>query len=254
MAITRVQFKNNTADFASSVAATFDSNVTSGNLIVAILTAQGSDSTVGSAACNDTLTNSYSTATSVVNATSEAATTASQHVFYAISGSGGSNTVTISGLSEAYVALTILEYSGMAAASVLDQANKFRYNYADHSFVATSTYASGDVTTTQADALLIGAVNTLQASDVTTPDSGWSEVTLAASGGPHSGMVLERIVASTGTYNNSGAFTGSQNIYSATIAAFKAGDASVSWLPVTHVVQGPTNFFTPAGMTPPDKV
>jgi hypothetical protein len=30
--------------------------------------------------------------------------------------------------------------------------------------------------------------------------------------------------------------------------------ATVSWLPVTHVVQGPTNLYVAAGMTPPDKV
>jgi hypothetical protein len=33
-----------------------------------------------------------------------------------------------------------------------------------------------------------------------------------------------------------------------------AAAGSVSWLPVAHVVQGPSQFFVAAGMTPPDKV
>jgi hypothetical protein len=33
-----------------------------------------------------------------------------------------------------------------------------------------------------------------------------------------------------------------------------SGGDTVSWLPVTHVATGPTDFYVAAGMTPPDKV
>jgi hypothetical protein len=216
MAITRVQVKTNSGNGVNSIAATFDSNVTSGNLIVAILSSYYGDSTVGSAAASDTLTNSYATAVSVVDATNITTTVLSTYTFYALSGSGGANTVTIGSLSGSYVVLTIIEYSGMAAASVLDQANKFR----QYSGGAEATYASGNVTTTQADELLIGAIDTLQASDIFTPDSGWSEVGLVTNGN-NSHMVFERIVAATGTYNNTGGLSPSQTGFSVTIATFK---------------------------------
>jgi hypothetical protein len=221
-AIARVQFKNSgTCDYVSSCAATFDSNTTSGNTIIVIISSYYGNSTGANPTISDSQSNTYTQAVEVDDSSNEAVAAASNWIFYAENITGGTNTVTASGFSGAYLAITILEYSGLATSASLDQTNKFRYDYGVHSFVATSTWSSNSVTTTQADELLIGLVNNAAVTtDIYTPFGSWTEVTVKnAPNNNHA--VVEQIVSSTGTYINNGSMSASQGRPSASVATFK---------------------------------
>jgi len=228
--ITRVQHAGIGGDGVNSVSKSFTSNITAGNFIVVQMSSYYGDSTVppGSVAVSDTLSNTYTVRSHVEDSTTDAWASRSAYLWAANSPSGGANTVQVSGMSSAYVALSILEYSGVADSSAYDTANQFRYRDSDHGSATTTTFTTNNISTAQNDELLIGHVGTLVTTDIYSGDTGWTEVrTQANSFNNHA--VYEQITTASGTYALTGTFSAAQAGYSACVAAFKAApDDSVA--------------------------
>jgi len=141
MAIAHVQSKGATNDAdATSIAATFDSNVSAGNLLV--VAGQFGDAP----SVSDTLGNSYQLA--VENG--------GTRIFYCANCLGGANTVTVQFDSATYNRISIHEFSGAAKSDVLDvTANS---GIVDPGSSATDGDSSGPATTTVDGALIFGCI------------------------------------------------------------------------------------------------
>lgn len=188
----------------TSVNCAFDSSVTSGNLIVAIVKLFNPSSVVYSV--SDSQGNTY--------------TLARQHgpgwynflaITYAKNVTGGSDTVTVNcnGSGSAVCAVGILEYSGIDTASPLDQVNSKSCPDSD------PYIGSGSVTTTSNDELIVGAA--MSPNSLTPSDGSTQRV---SAGGYNNVSFTDRIVSSTGSYEAKWQANGQVAI--ALIATFKA--------------------------------
>lgn len=132
---------------------------------------------------------------------------------------GASHTVSMTTNAEQYSVLNASEYSGIATSSSIDQTG---------SGTGTSTtLSSGNVTTTQADELLVGAGTISAGTDSTFTAT--SSFTLRGSIGNADegtvGYLIDRIVSATGTYAATATWGGSSGAWVAAIATFKAAAA-----------------------------
>ena len=80
---------------------------------------------------------------------------------------GGAETVTQTTSTTGDLALAIYEYSGLATAGAFDQV---AYNQA-----TSATPTSGSITTTQADALLVGSITHDTTTTTITPNASWTQ-------------------------------------------------------------------------------
>lgn len=164
----------------SSLAATFTSNVTSGNLLVAATVANGLTGTYGAVPVSDTVSSTWHGNLAVlVNPGG-----AGLNLWWARAGASGANTVTWAiGSTETFTRLIIQEFSGVTA---LDQEAR--------ATGAAYPLDSGGVTTTHAAELLLA----WGCSDngVTTPGANYT-----ISFTQNSESTEYRIVSSTGVYH-----------------------------------------------------
>lgn len=220
-AITRVQVKSSFAAPGSSIVITFDSNTTSGNMIIVYASSYYDDS-AGTWTVSDNKSNAYSQAVAVGGSSAGRA-----RIYYAESISGGSShEVTLSSTVSSFYLLTIAEYSGLATSSSLDKTS------GNHNSSSSSTYTSNSTaTTTQAAELLAGVTHNFSTLATNTPDSGWTAISTATDGANHKHFVGERIVSSTGAYAYSGTFSTSLANVSTVIATFKEASGGASGPP-----------------------
>ena len=225
MAIAREQVKNAANNNATSVAATFNSNVTAGSLIVACFWNYFGDSNTPTLACANSVDGSMTLIQHIDDNDTEDSTpdggVGTSAMWYVANSGGGAMTVTVSGLSGSFCELCVLEYSGVATASALDVSAEFRYSRSSHGGASTGTFTSGNITTNVADTVLVGMCGTHNGSDIYTLDSGWGNevVNAGASGG--SLCTGDQILSATATKAFSGTLSSNVNWASCIVAAFK---------------------------------
>lgn len=215
-AIGFVQVNSSAPASASTLAASFSSAQTAGNLNVVFVA--WSDATTTVTSVSDSKGNSYQLAAS--HASSSLGMT--QSIYYAsniAAASAGANTVTVtlSG-STSYPDLRIAEYSGV---STLDKTS---------SGEGTSTTAnSGNATTTVANELLVGSNYTF--GNTNGPGSGYTSRVIT-----NNGDILEDgVVSSTGTYSATASVTAANWIMQ--LVTFSGGGAP----PPVSVTVAPTS-------------
>jgi hypothetical protein len=180
----------------TSLAVTPDNAIVSGSLIVvAVNWHDGTTPTI-----SDTLGNTYSTAIATFAATGNS--WFKQIVFYAISGSAGSDTITVawSDNNGYFANANVTEWGGIAAVSPVDTTN----TVATLSYSTSGTQTSGSLTPTHDGDLLIGFPSADAA--VTFAGSGGSAVA-SQSTNPDSLACLYRIVTGTSAVTLAGAYT-----------------------------------------------
>ena len=215
---------------------TLTSSTHAGDLMVVSIAVHDTSTSVTVSGVTDSASHSYTAAwtRAHVGTSSHYFTTA---LFYYANLSAGVTSVTVPNPSGGGgMAVIATEYSGVATTSPLDQNSPC-------STTAASPYASGSVTTTQANELLVGFTLDTSATGITfTGSSGWSAVTTAGITNQVATIgQQERIVSSTGSYQNTGS-TSSGTDY-AGIATFKAinpSDATLSNLTISSGTLTPT--------------
>jgi len=187
-AIAHVQSRQNTNTVGTSVTLAYTSDITPGTTKVVVVM---SGSTTAPTNVDDPQ-GAY-TKDLEQDQTTDGITLSFWHLCNATS---GATTVTVTNGSSQSTRIVILEYSGYTSACEKDQSNSAQ---ADSVGVDVPT-DTGDITTTQADEVLVGAliISTTSAS-VTQPASFTVRQDLAA--GNVRLSVADRIVSSTGTYN-----------------------------------------------------
>lgn len=207
----RVQQKILDAGTVTSANLTFDSNVAAGNLL---LCATGSGGGTSQPTGVDDDLNPAWTIDKKQSLTVDSATCA---ISSRENSAAGTCTVTVTQASGT-LRMWIGEYSGMATSGALDQTNGAE-------LPAAFSVNSGNITTTQSDVLLIGAMRNAAPETISATDGTWTFLTgVPAGAGAHRMGVEEKIVSSTDTYS-------SQLIGTAfpergqLIAAYKAGSA-----------------------------
>jgi len=217
------QFKSNSVSFGTSVAATFDSSVTTGNTVIVFISCEYGGVNCGTVDSISDGTNTYSLAVFLD-------TGPRQWIYYDCDVTGGSLTVTATFTTpSSYYLLTIVEYAGVADSDCLDQ------TASDYEAASDDSYSSTSATTTQADELLVGVHHNFDETETFTPDTGWATVTTFSGGTTHIHSVQDRTVSSTGSYESSGTLVASQAAKSNCMATFKlAGGA-----PDHTVIQSP---------------
>lgn len=157
-----VQSKNNIAFGATSVSATFDSSVTAGNLIVAVVSINNTSETINST--TDTQSNSY---TPLDNPTDDSGNGQRAAAFYAENVTGGSVTVTANFSASVVGIIAIHEISGADITSPEDgHAAQAQTNPG----TGTDAVTSGDITPSADGAYIFGA--TFVSGGSTTPTIG----------------------------------------------------------------------------------
>lgn len=132
----------------------FASNVTSGNLLVAVIGDETAN--VGSATVSDTRGSTWTPIITVSGSTTIRA-------FYSMAASSGADTVTFAYTSAGWASVTLLEVSN--ASAVLDGT----------AVGQTNSGAPGTLTTTASNSLVVSAMQGFSSSIVWTPPSGWTE-------------------------------------------------------------------------------
>lgn len=204
MAIAQVQVPSSGSNsFGTSLGTAYGSNNTAGNLLV-----MGATSTEAITSVTDSNTGTPASAVAITHP-SEAASTA---IWYVMNCPSGANTVTSNTVGSAPHTNHLLEYSGVATASALDQT-------ATNSAVFNTSGNTGTTgTTAQADELLIGLIGN-EGVRTHTWGSSFTEKTDVANA--NSGSIAERIVSATGTYAGTATISSNSN-WCACIATFKA--------------------------------
>lgn len=226
MAITRVQtVSGSSANVASpsSVAATWGSTTTAGNLLIA-------------AVYTAAVVSGFTTPSNWVLIGSAVTNTGVLRLYYIANAAArsGAETFSWTALASAAASLTLIEYSGIAAAP-LDQNNS--------STGTSAAPATGSVTTLQASELVLGFVGQVTTSataiSFSAPTGGFTLVGQQVTTNTHSAPstqvdlgLLEDIVSSTGTYS-SGCTSNTNSTWSGIIASFIG--AAPSGLPRRHL-------------------
>lgn len=209
-AIVRVQEKAipRNAGGTSSVALT--SPTTAGNTILVLFQNFYSQSNYAGTPTATDGTNTYQTAISRDNG--GGAYSPSLYIFYAMNIAGGSITVTITDHIGGDVIGYVLEYSGLAIASVVDQT-------ASNQNASSTSFSSSSVTTTVAAELLIGWHGATGAA----PATATGPFALVVDQNPSASIHVwaqEAIVSSTGSYQSAGTI-GPAAVIDNVIATFK---------------------------------
>jgi len=194
MAIVRVQEKGIPRGSAGTSSVALNSNTTAGNALVVLFQNFYSQSNYGGTpTCSDG-TNTYAVAISRDNG--GGAYSPSLYIFYAMNIAGGAVTVSINDHIGGDVIGYVLEYSGLATSSALDQS-------ASNQNASSTSFSSSSVTTTVADEVLLGWHGVSGALNSTTTSPFALVIDLNPSGGIHV-FAQEAIVSSTGTYQSAG--------------------------------------------------
>jgi hypothetical protein len=200
----------------------FDSNVTAGSTLFVALRVSDHNITISSITSGVNGGASYTQ----VGSQFTDASTQQRVALYRYSGTAaGAETVTITRSTNDTTRVIILEYSGLTTSGdPLDQTNNSGF------VAATTTVNSGDVTTTQANELILGLISGNAGGVAFTAGTNFTDRTETAS---NRLFVEERIVSSTGTYAATGTM-GSADAHIAIVYAFKdsggAGTPSMGYI------------------------
>ncbi len=210
-------------------------NVSAGNSII-VMFVWGGWGSGANAICSDTQGNSYSTDINLFNASTYMYTTiCSSHNVTPLT---TSDTITLSFTGSTYgVAATVHEFSGLLSTLPVDNAMA--------STGGSVTPSSGDVVTTQADELLIGAIGTAgYLAHAFTPGSGYTALAPVGYSGYFSGSIWPEynIVSTVGTYRADGTLNPSAGWTSA-IVTYKAAAST------TNITLSGT-LYSDEGITP----
>lgn len=196
MAPAFVQSKSNSSGSSPSttIAASFDSNVTESNLIYVgtkfYTPSESDDTEAQGTTCSDSQSNTYTQ----INTAFEDNIEVNSCDFYAQGITGGANTVTVTYPNAwGFRHLLIAEYSGVHTSSALDQSSVT----ADTTFTTgTDNTATSNITTTNDDALVIGFLADAQGSTTITAGTNYTERedTLEA-------QIEDRILSTAGSVN-----------------------------------------------------
>jgi len=192
MAIAFVQAANSVAGSAASLALAFGSNNTAGNMLL-LTTRSSTGNPVISV--TDSNGNDWQKISTFSNSTSSVA------LFYAPNCKAGANTVTLFRVaSTGNISMVIMEYSGV---NTLDQS-------ATAGPTTSNSFSSGNITTTQANELLIGyGANETSNGLTITPTNSFTLQTNASNSG--NSFLIDRVVSSTGTFAATTGFSSSVN-------------------------------------------
>jgi hypothetical protein len=215
MAIARVQAPaaSSSATNVSSITNTFGSNVTAGNLLVAV--GSINDATAPTLSFSSTGSPTWAVTAQYDDSTNTAQTIA---IGYCQNAPGGATTVTFSfPPGGAPSSLIIAEYSGAAVSGALDQ------NTAGKTTAATTTPTDDAMVTTANGDLIIGAITYRNANKPVTVGAGYS---LIADESTNTNLAVEdRIQASAGSIATTWTVTGGTLPSGVMSAAFKAAPA-----------------------------
>jgi hypothetical protein len=206
--IALLQHKQGVGNTVTSFGIAFTSDVTKGSLLVC---SSYITDTSGPTSVTDTLTQTY-----VPDVRQDQVQNGNEVSIWSTPNSvAGANTLTTT-TSAAFVHRnTILEYSGMATSTPKDQSNS-----ADNA--AATSLASGDITTTQADEVLI-CLFASGAADTYTADGAFTvEETILAGAGVNRAQTSDRVVSAIGTYSNTSSIAGAAKNLSSCIVSYKA--------------------------------
>jgi len=215
----------------TTVAATYTSAQTLGNLNVVIVGWNDSTSTLSNV--TDSLGNAYALAAGPVVQSG----TASQAIYYAkniSAAAAGANTVTVTfSVAAAFPDIRIAEYSGLDTVNPLDVSSGAQGT-------TTSTSNSGSVTTTSANDLLVGA-NLVQ-STTTAAGTGYTNRRITQDGD----ILEDRLVTVTGSYNATAALDKVQP-WIMQMVAFRAAGSGTPAPSITSL--NPTSGLVGASVT-----
>lgn len=211
-AITRVQVKSSDCTGVSSCSVTFTSTTITGNTIIVAISSYYADT--ANSPQNFTLTDNQGNSACYTKDVNLGGTGQTQIWHCSNITGGASHQITVSAGTTAYFNLLSLEYSGIATSNSFDVGGSNQVN------TPAVTYTSNNVTTTQADELLIGLHWTFKGTPAFTPDSPWTSAT-TVSGTYLYSEVADRIVSSTGNYADTGSVTGDTTKTTSMIATFK---------------------------------
>lgn len=199
MAIAFVQSKLDGITGTQPHSVSFDASVGAGNLLVLGIYTDSSATITVSDNRGNTWNLVYNTVVSGIGRIA---------FYYAQNVAAGSTTVTVT-QTGAFTGLVVAEYSGIATTSSFDQTNS--------GSAVSSSPSSGNVTTTQADELLVGFATT-------EPGVTWTagtNFTLRDANSSGQLQLEDRIVSATGTYAATFTMSASQR-WGCGIATFKA--------------------------------
>ena len=212
-----LQHKQGVGTIVTSFALAFTSNVTAGSLLVC---ASYITDVSGPTSVTDTPTQTYA-----VDVRQDQAANGNENSIWSTPNSvAGANTLTTNTSAAFTHRNTILEYSGMATSTPKDQSNS-----ADTA--SATSLASGNITTTQADEVLICLFSS-GAADTYTADGAFTvEETILVGAGVNRAQTQDRVVTSTGTYSNTSSIAGAAKNLTSCIVSYKAvaAGASASW-------------------------
>lgn len=201
--ITCVQSTNATTTASVKVVSkVFASNVTAGNLIIAVIGIGPQTGSPGDHPCSDSLGDTFYLLTSGLNFNG---TVNDYVVCEAPNILGGADTVTFTNPYNAALTMAIHEYSGLSVASPFDVGSTLGQ-------AGTSPTSNNMVTTHAVELIFSGAYDNSNTSNSYTPAAGFNarEVVSNAAGGNMA--TFDKTVASTGTYANAMTSTGSGSI------------------------------------------
>lgn len=206
---------------SNTCAATFGSGVTSGNFIIVLIGTYVA-SAIQTPTCADTGSNSYTRVVLMNNSTTETGDDlCGGAIFWAPITTGGTLTVTVSGMNGAHSSMRVMEFSGLAA-SPFDVGAAARYQSSAHGGASTTSWTSGSTATTaQADELVIGLVTRPSNSDIYSLDASYGATELFT-GNVNSISAGYKIVSATGTYAFNGTASSAYAWFGAAVATFKA--------------------------------
>lgn len=182
---------------------------TSGSLLVVVVNWETAATNLSSMA--DTAGNTYS------NLTKRTSTNMGSQIWYCANITGNASNIVTATFSSATTGHSIMvhEFSGAAVSSVFDQENG--------TSGTGSSLSAGNVTTTQADEVLVAGFVRWNSGGVWTEGSSYTmgANTSAINTGYMPSMMEYRIVSATGTYDGNATNTGGGE-YLAVVASFKA--------------------------------
>ena len=211
-----IEYVNGAVNFneaAGSTIAAPATNHTAGNLLVVFVSSKNGDGTDVTAIA-DTAGNTYTRITGIV---SRYAGWSEIEMWYAKNITGNANNIVTVTFNASYTnrGIQVLQYSGCDPTAPLDQ------SAVGEDFTATP--ATANITTTQADEVLVAA-DSLYTVKTHTPGANYTIRTQLSGAEPSWGDSEDRIVASTGDYNASYTLD-SSTVWSMCLASFKAAAA-----------------------------
>ena len=214
MAIAFVNGAQNFNTASDSTIAAPATNHTAGNLLVVFVSSKNGDGT-DVTAIEDTAGNTYTRITGIV---SRYAGWSECEMWYAKNITGNANNIVTVTFNASYInrGIQVLQYSGCDPTAPLDQ------SAVGEDFTATP--ATANITTTQADEVLVAA-DSLYTVKTHTAGANYTIRTRLSGAEPSWGNSEDRIVTSTGDYNASYTLD-DKTIWTMCLASFKAAAAA----------------------------